>query len=48
MEIDIRCYSENTHDFVGCGVYVSSEHPLPAEINIKSIEEGLEECFWEL
>ena len=46
--LDIDCYSENTHNFIGCGVYVQSMPPSPNEIDVGDITLALEESFWEL
>lgn len=46
--LNIQCYSENTHDFIGCGFYVSSKEPLLNKIAKKDIVVLLEESFWEL
>jgi hypothetical protein len=45
--LDIDCYSENTHDFIGCGVFVQSMQPAPEEIDVGDITLALEESFWE-
>ena len=46
--LDIECYSENTHDSIGCGVFVSNLHPSAEDFEIEDIIESLEESFWEL
>lgn len=46
--LDIDCYSENTQNFIGCGVYVQSMPPSPNEIDAGDITLALEESFWEL
>ena len=46
--LKIQCYSENTHDYIGCGIYVSTQNPLPNEIVKKGVFDLLEESFWEL
>lgn len=46
--LEIQCYSEKTHDFIECGIYVSPKNPLPNEIVNKDISASLEESFWEL
>ena len=44
----IKCYSEKTCDFIGCGAYVHSMYPSPTDYSIVGITEALEESFWEL
>ncbi len=52
--IHIRCYSEQTSDFIGSGVYVTSSQPSAEEIiaaikeQMDSVMTSFEECFWEL
>jgi hypothetical protein len=45
--LDINCYSENTHDLIGCEVYVQSMQPAHEEIDVGEITLALEESFWE-
>ncbi len=46
--LDFQCYSENTHDSIGCGIYVSSIAAPADEIIREDIMTSLEESFWEL
>ncbi len=49
--ICIECYSEKTHDFIGCGVVAqqfSDNEFVIGDIEKSDIEESLEESFWEL
>ncbi len=46
--IEILCYSEETGDSIGCGVFVSSKDPSPDEIDVEDIMVILDESFWEL
>ena len=46
--LHVECYSEITHDSIGCGVLVPNQHPSTSDIDIYEIIELLGESFWEL
>lgn len=46
--LDIECYSEKTHDHIGCGILVPNLHPSVNDIDPDEIMEALEESFLEL
>ena len=46
-EFHIKCYSEKTGDFVGCGLELE-ENWTKDEIDIDELFIGMEESFWEL
>lgn len=46
--LDIECYCENTHDSIGCGLFISNQFPSSKDIDINDIIDLLDESFWEL